>query len=820
MTVHRNPQAANTESGPSTRSPDWSATPLGPRATWPAALTAIHAMMMASPFAMCAGWGPQLTLIYNDAYAEFLADRHPAALGCPIAEVWHDVWADIHPLVERAMAGEPVRHTDMHLVMTRKGHAEDTYWTFAYSALRDGGAVVGFLNVATETTAGVLAGQRRDAAEANLRELNATLEARVATLSQERDQLWRLSRSPFVVCDTDGVWLSASPAWTDILGWTEAELLGRTSGWMEHPDDHDGSRAKVAEVAAGEILLDFTNRFRDRGGEYRRFSWTAVSENGRLFCVARDVTEEQRQNEILVEQASQLKLFGDIIQTSAAPICAFDPEFRLIAFNQAHSDEFFRIFGYRVRLGEVFPDLFPPDQGAVMRGFMARALTGESYTVTEAFGDPSLVKPYWEVSYTPLRDPDGRIIAAFHFARDVTARLRAEEELNIAQESLRQSQKLEAVGQLTGGVAHDFNNLLTVIKSSTDLLKRPNLAEDRRARYVGAISDTVDRAAKLTGQLLAFARRQALKPEVFSVCDSVRALTDMVGTLTGSRIEIVTDLQGATCHVDADPSQFDTAIVNMAVNARDAMNGEGRLEIRVRSVEAIPAIRSHAVVHGAFVAVSISDTGTGIPEDRLERIFEPFFTTKVVGQGTGLGLSQVFGFAKQSGGEVTVESELGRGTTFTLYLPRVAGAEATRDASEPEPLFDGHGTCVLVVEDNVEVGTFAVQTLTDLGYVVVLATDAQEALAELGRDADRFDVVFSDVVMPGMNGIDLAHRIRDEHDDLPVLLASGYSHVLAQNGTYGFELLHKPYSVEQLSRLLRKVATWQRRKRVMGKERS
>jgi CheY-like chemotaxis protein len=186
-----------------------------------------------------------------------------------------------------------------------------------------------------------------------------------------------------------------------------------------------------------------------------------------------------------------------------------------------------------------------------------------------------------------------------------------------------------------------------------------------------------------------------------------------------------------------------------------------------------------------------------------------------VGQGTGLGLSQVFGFAKQSGGEVTVASDLGHGATFTMYLPRVPEAEKAAKG-EPEPLVDGHGTCVLVVEDNAEVGTFAVQTLTDLGYMPVLANNAEEALAELALDADRFDVVFSDVVMPGMNGLDLARRIREEHHDLPVLLASGYSHVMAQNGTSGFELLHKPYSVEQLSRLLRKVATWQRRKRILG----
>ena len=390
-------------------------------------------------------------------------------------------------------------------------------------------------------------------------------------------------------------------------------------------------------------------------------------------------------------------------------------------------------------------------------------------------------------------------------------------ELQLAEDALRQAQKMEAVGQLTGGVAHDFNNLLTVIKSSTDLLKRPDLAEDRRQRYIGAISDTVARAAKLTSQLLAFARRQALKPEVFDVGRSVSAVVDMIGTLTGSRIRVVTKLAEVACFIDADPSQFDTAIVNMAVNARDAMDGEGTLTVTVSAATRVPPMRSHPARIGDFVAVSITDTGSGIPPGDVERIFEPFFTTKGVGQGTGLGLSQVFGFAKQSGGEIGVESTLGEGTTFTLYLPRAIGASIPEQAvEEAEPLADGHGTRILVVEDNIEVGTFATQALEELGYDTTWATNAEYALIELAKDEDRFDVVFSDVVMPGMNGIELAHEIRRRYQDLPVLLASGYSHVLAQNGTYGFELLHKPYSVEQLSRTLRKVATWRGRRPMMS----
>jgi len=383
-----------------------------------------------------------------------------------------------------------------------------------------------------------------------------------------------------------------------------------------------------------------------------------------------------------------------------------------------------------------------------------------------------------------------------------------------AEEALKHGQRLEALGQLTGGVAHDFNNLLTVIRASADLLRRPHLSEERRQRYVDAISDTVSRAAKLTAQLLAFARRQTLKPEVFDVGQSVQTLSEMIGTLTGSPIEIVTRVPDQPCFINADAGQFETALINMAANARDAMGGEGRLTIAVRAVADLPGPAPHPESPHGYVAVSVDDTGVGIPQEQFGRIFEPFFTTKEVGQGTGLGLSQVFGFAKQSGGEVTVASEAGKGSTFTLYLPRVLRDDRPQQvAAEDAPPVDGHDMSVLVVEDNIEVGTFATDALTELGYATTLVGSAMDALAELNRNAGRYDVVFSDVVMPGMTGIDLAKEIRRRHFDLPVVLTSGYSQMLSQNGSYGFELLQKPYSIEQLARALHKVGRWRKMKR-------
>jgi len=244
------------------------------------------------------------------------------------------------------------------------------------------------------------------------------------------------------------------------------------------------------------------------------------------------------------------------------------------------------------------------------------------------------------------------------------------------------------------------------------------------------------------------------------------------------------------------------------------MEGEGTLTLRVEGLSHLPPIRGHGGGSGDFAAISVSDIGTGIPADRLPHIFEPFFTTKEVGKGTGLGLSQVYGFAKQSGGDVAVQSEVGRGTTFTLYLPRVDADPDGEDddAAGPEPAEHGRGRRVLLVEDNVEVGRFSTQTLQDLGYETTWATNGDEALKVLEETGAGFDVVFSDVVMPGMGGVELGQEIRRRYPGLPVVLTSGYSHVLAEENRHGFELLHKPYAADELSRVLRRVTQRRRRR--------
>jgi PAS domain S-box-containing protein len=460
------------------------------------------------------------------------------------------------------------------------------------------------------------------------------------------------------------------------------------------------------------------------------------------------------------------------------------------------------ILGYQPEelLGRHVNDLVHPDDVARTAQALADATAGPLPTVENRYRhkDGSVRWLAWVAA------PTGAEIYAT--GRHITAQKEAAEALHQAEEQLRQAQKVEAIGQLTGGVAHDFNNLLTVIRGSVDLLRRPGLTAERQVRYIDAIADTADRAARLTSQLLAFARRSALSPEVFDAGRNVRALSEMMATLAGSLVTIKVDLAEEPCFVDADPSQFDTALINMAVNARDAMERRGELAITVRAADAIPPMRAQPGIPGAFVAVSIKDTGKGIDAARLARIFDPFYTTKAVGEGTGLGLSQVFGFAKQSGGEVKVESTVGVGSTFTLYLPRAARAPA-------EPLVGTESVAlpisarILVVEDNPAVGAFAEQAMRELGLDTVLAQDAQEALAKLAEPGARFDYVFSDVVMPGMTGVELAKEIARLYPRLPVQLTSGYSDVLAREGAVGLNLLHKPYSVAELAAALGRLAT-------------
>ncbi|WP_233208166.1 ATP-binding protein [Pollutimonas subterranea] len=356
-------------------------------------------------------------------------------------------------------------------------------------------------------------------------------------------------------------------------------------------------------------------------------------------------------------------------------------------------------------------------------------------------------------------------------------------------------------------MAHDFNNFLTIIRSAADLLGMHSLPAEKRSRYVEIIIETAGRAALLTQQLLAFAREQPLHPKVFDIASRIHGLKHVIEMTLGASVNINIGLPADLWAVHADASQFDTAILNLVINARDAMPAGGTLQVGARNATSLPPLRGHTDVVGTlgrFIAVTIGDTGSGIEPSLIEQIFEPFFTTKEINKGTGLGLSQVYGFAKQSGGEVIVESQLGSGTTFTLFLPC---ATAQHPPSVSNTTVDERRNVqpsnVLLVEDNELVGAFAQSMLTDVGHNVTWVVNGEAALAMLAARRANFNLVLSDILMPGINGIELGKEIRRRWPDLRVVLSSGYSPALAQEGDHGFEFLQKPYTLDHLLAIIR-----------------
>jgi PAS domain S-box-containing protein len=681
---------------------------------------------------------------------------------------------------------------------------------------------------------GVVARIDRDESGRAIRLLGAHIDITDRMLAQqtlrESEQRFRLIADsapvPIWVTKLDRTRSFANKAYVDFVGVPYEEAV--VFDWRKalHPDDL--ARILKEQIEGESSLKPFVleARYKRADGEWRWLRsesqprWDPTGKHNGFIGVAHDITAAKnaeiglrRLNETLEErilertaqlEASEARMRA-ILESSHQYQVLLSPEGSVVYANRT------ALAGIGAEAADVIGKLywdtpwFTGTEGvpqAIRSGFV-RVMRGESVQMDDLMLDLPIGSRFFDFTMRPVFDRQGTVTGAVPEAIDITERRQSED-------ALRQSQKMEAIGQLTGGVAHDFNNLLTIIRSATDFLRRRDLPEERRRRYIDAISDTVERAAKLTTQLLAFARRQPLKPEIFDVSGQVESFVQLIRPLVGGRIRVETDIADSECFAIADVAQFETALINLAVNGRDAMEGEGRLTIAVRKVDSIPASRGESVRPGAFVAISVEDTGTGIAPENLAAIFEPFFTTKEVGKGTGLGLSQAFGFAKQSDGDVAVVSEFGKGATFTIYLPRAVppAPTARMNAIISETASSGRGHSVLVVDDNEEVGRFSAELLEDLGYIVRRVSNAKEALALLAENEFAVDLVFSDVIMPGMNGVEFAILLRERYPGLPVVLTSGYSNVLAENAHSGFELIQKPYSVELLSRILRKsVAT-------------
>jgi len=384
---------------------------------------------------------------------------------------------------------------------------------------------------------------------------------------------------------------------------------------------------------------------------------------------------------------------------------------------------------------------------------------------------------------------DGNLVGFAKITRDISERREAQLKLEQMHQQLAESQKLDALGQLTGGVAHDFNNLLMVISGSLHTLRKVVGDDPRSQRALSAIDAATKRGASLTSQLLTFARRQSVNPQIVDVAERIDAVREVLDTAVGSAVTLQFDLDPGVWPVMVDVAEFETALVNLVINARDAMAGGGVITISARNVT--PDIE---------VAISVQDTGAGIAPDILGKIFDPFFTTKPIGKGTGLGLSQVHGFAHQAGGTVKVASELGKGTRITILLSRKEAAPAAKEVRVTNA--GGSGT-VLLVEDNPEVATVSSGLLEQLGYTVRRVADAEAALREI--ELDGIDLVFSDIVMPGkMDGLGLARHLKAVRPGLPILLTSGYSDA-ALNVRGDFPILRKPYEIHELSQAIAKL---------------
>ncbi len=600
--------------------------------------------------------------------------------------------------------------------------------------------------------------------------------------------------------DPSGVVTNWNTGAERLKGYTVDEIVGQHfSKFYTKEDRAAGLPARVLETAAREGRYESEGwRIRKDGSRF----WASVvvdairNKAGQLqgFAkVTRDVTERRAAHEALRQSERQFRLL--VAGVTDYALFMLDPNGIVTNWNAGAQ----RIKGYAAEeiVGQHFSRFYTERDRAA--GAPARALytaLREGRFEAEAWRVRKDGSMFWaNVVIDAIRDEQGELVGFAKITRDITERRDAQIALQEAQTQRAHAQKMDALGQLTGGVAHDFNNLLMVVSGYIHTLKAKVADDPRAARAAEAIELAARRGESLTRQLLTFSRRQTFNPTVLKIGERVEALRIMLAGSIGRSVELVTTVGHEVWPVKVDANELELAIVNVALNARDAMPNGGIIAITAENAT-LSRGDTNANVEGEFVALHVADTGVGIAPDVLPKVFDPFFTTKQVTSGSGLGLSQVHGFVHQSGGTVIIDSKLGKGTTVTLYLPRTYEA-ADEAQAEPEAETAGDGT-VLVVEDNPEVAGATVSLLEQLGYGVHTVVDADAALDVIGRQD--FDLVISDIVMPGsMDGMTLARAIRERKPQLPVLLVTGYSHPAAKSGTE-FTILRKPFQLADLSR--------------------
>ncbi|MEI4488633.1 ATP-binding protein [Frigidibacter sp. MR17.14] len=847
---------------------DWASTPIGPIREWPVSLRSTLAMMLACPLPMFLAWGPDLRSFYNDAYRPILGYRAQGAIGRPFRKLWASIWDDIGPLVDATLAGESRKLTDMRLDISREQVPEESYWTFSYSpAFDDEGRIAGLFCVTGETTDRVLAERRRDEADERLRLAmsagkgigtwdwdvpadRVTADARFAHLYGV-DPAVAEAGAPIASFfkgihpdDRDRVQSEVTNAVVEVGAFTSEYRLLRADGsvrWVS-AQGHcvpgaDGSCARLPGVS-----FDVTAQKRLEGElraakEEREFVINVIGHQRSLRdpeAILR-YSSEVLGRRLKVDRVGFYRILGnDRVLHSGGwadstlspligeqPASGFGPYAeserragRTLVFSDARVDADGKLTPYSE--ADVMAGICVPlmSDGRWAAGIYLHQASARHWSPPEVALASELVLLTWlaieraeaELRRTQRIDRQNLTLTQRTLELQEESRRRAE-----AEDALRQLQKMEAVGQLTGGIAHDFNNMLAVIMGGLNLTQRRLARGDTEVGdFIDGAMDGAKRAMLLTQRLLAFARRQPLASEVLDVNRLVKDLSDMLIRSLGDEVSLETVAGPDLWTTKVDPNQLEHAIVNLAVNARDAMVDGGKVTIETANVHVDASYARDADIQaGQYVLVSVSDTGTGMSPEVVRRAFEPFFTTKGVGKGTGLGLSQVFGFARQSGGHVKIYSEPGHGTTIKLYLPRTLdeGVMPTRRHAEAPPLRARDQETVLVVEDEERVRHFTIEAMRELGYITLEAASGPEALAIIEREP-QITLLFTDVIMPEMTGRQLADRALQLRPDLRVIFTSGYTrNAMGNDGVIdaGTNFLSKPFALEQLATKLREV---------------
>lgn len=614
---------------------------------------------------------------------------------------------------------------------------------------------------------------------------------------------------------SDYLHVEANPAYeyhagiSNVVGKKLREMVREEAdGWVEFYGDvlRTGKPIRFERelVATGRYLALTAFRIEPASRRQVAVLFQDITERKRAELALKQLNETLEAR--ILEAVAERNVLADVVNGTNAIIHVVDCNFRWMAINGAALREFERLFGVRPQVGDSMLDLLDdrPHSKADLERRWTRALAGEEFAESVSFSDSNDPASHFEIRYSTLRNAQGQAIGAYLFAYDVSERLREQKRLSQAEEALRQSQKMEAVGQLTGGIAHDFNNLLTGITGSLELLKT-RVSQGRfneLDRYIGAAQDASKRAASLTHRLLAFSRRQTLDPKPVDVNRLVIGMEELIRRTVGPHItvEVVTSVGLWSTFIDAP--QLENALLNLCINARDAMPRGGRITIETanRWIDERGS-QSRDLIPGQYLSLCVSDTGTGMSPEVINRAFDPFFTTKPLGQGTGLGLSMVYGFVRQSGGQVRIYSEPDQGTNMCLYLPRhyLGAPEEIESADASESTSVQTERTVMIVDDEPTIRMLVAEVLEDQGYIPIEAGEGASALKVLESDA-RIDLLVTDVGLPGgMNGRQLADAARIIRPDLKVLFITGYAeNAIIGNGHLdpGMWVLTKPFTME------------------------